>query len=33
MTRTYAENAAQRNGSVRLCDAQLRGAMCAFAEQ
>jgi len=28
ITRVYAEKAAQRNGSVRLCDAQLWGAMC-----
>jgi len=33
ITRLYAEKAAQRNGSVRLCEAQLWGAMCAFAEQ
>ena len=34
ITRVYAEKAAQRNGSVRLCEAQqLWGAICAFAEQ
>src|SRR5258706_8608177 len=32
ITRLYAEKAAQRNGSVRLCEAQLWGAMRAFAE-
>src|SRR5712672_3136053 len=30
ITRVYAEKAAQRNGSVRLCEAQLWGAMCDF---
>jgi hypothetical protein len=33
ITRLYAEKAAQRNGSVRLCEAQLWGAMCAFAKR
>jgi hypothetical protein len=34
ITRVYAEKAEQRNGSVRLCEAQqLWGAMRAFAEQ
>ena len=31
ITRAYADKAAQRNGSVRPCDAQLWGPMCAFA--
>src|SRR5258705_13391977 len=31
ITRVYAEKAAQRNGSVRLCEAQLWGAMCAHS--
>src|SRR5712664_1340725 len=33
ITRVYAEKAAQRNGSVRLCEAQLWVAMCGTCKR